>query len=185
MINTQKIPIKKLLFVFLGLFIVGLAINFVWYGTVTVTNSKTRAEVVVGSVIIKPGQSQRIRPGNYEVAIRGKRISKETLKLTVIPFSKKTISIDQKDLTDVQLAAKISGIPEDQIKLNGMRFFENETWMIATITTIDNPSDAGTVIAKYVSGEWVVVDDGTGFDISESLAIPASIKNYFSESRER
>ncbi|NDD85249.1 hypothetical protein EBZ38_13380 [bacterium] len=178
----MKLPNKLkrwLTVVTVGVLILGV-VSLIWYGKIAVdtTTPPSSFEVVAGDYIIKPGAAQKLRPGIYRVTIRGKRIQSASVKLSILPFTTKNITNKQKQLTDAQIVATLIGTNESDFVLYKTTYFENDTWLVASTGIPGDSSDKIPVIGKYRLGEWVVVDSGTGLDLSTDKSIPASVLKY-------
>jgi hypothetical protein len=179
--NYQRSTSIKLILFLGGIVVLLFIANLVWNGTATVTptNPKTDFEVVVGDYTLKPGASQKLRPGKYTVVIRGKRINQQKKSVTVTPFGKIAVTNDQKEMTDAQLVSKLSGVDASAYTLQKITYFENNSWLVAITSLKEDPLTSAPIIAKYQLGEWIVIDNGTGIEFSGDNGLPASVNSYF------
>lgn len=150
-----------------------------WYGKVSVTGSSAAPyEVVIGNQVFTQNSSKKLRPGTYTAVIRGKRVAKLEQKITIGAFSTTTIANNVPALSNEQIAANVTGIAKDNLKLYAIEFFNNETWLVASVGLANEPSDTIPVIAKYAAGEWVSVDSGTGIEYEDIVGLPNNVRAY-------
>lgn len=153
--------------------------SLLWYGKVSVAASGTTPfEVVIANQVLTQNETKKLRPGTYAATIRGKRVAKIEQKITVGAFSTTTISNAVPALTNEDLIANLTGIAKENLKLYAVEFFNEETWLVASVGLLNEPSDTIPVIAKYAAGEWVSIDSGTGIEYGDIVGLPSNVRTY-------
>lgn len=180
--KLASINYRKLIVVAVSLLLVLLLFRLFWYGSLSVPASGDVAyDIVANDSLVLQGQSARVRPGKYTIVVRGPRLKKSSMNYYVWPFTKKTIETDQKPMDNQELIAYITGAEKESLQLYAVNFFENETWLVAFAGPVGEVGDIAPTIAKYQSGDWVVVDGGTGVEFADDVSLPKSVRAYFKD----
>lgn len=155
-----------------------LLFNFFYFGKITlVGKTTTTCEAVAGNTVLQQSQSAKLRPGSYTVRLRGKHIGLVSSKVVVFPFSHKTVSCPEKNLSDEQI---VQGLDPTfaKLKLVEIHYFENDTWLVAYIGEKGFSEGTRQIVASYSNAGWTLTTPDNRGTYS---AIPTSVQKYIDE----
>jgi hypothetical protein len=69
--------------------------------------------------------------------------------------------------------------PGKDFRLENIRYFDNNTWVIAGLKPLRDQFNSGVVVLKNIDGQYeVVLGPGSAFDSSYLLSLPSDVGNY-------
>ena len=64
-------------------------------------------------------------------------------------------------------------------KLTGIRYFDHNQWVVASVTPVQNNFDPGYVVLRQHAGAYqVALGPGNDFDISYTQSLPSDVASY-------
>ncbi len=174
-VNIHAIALGGIVFA-----VVLLLFALVWFGRIQIRPSDgVNFEAIVGSKVVQPDTSVRVRPGKYTVTLRNSRIKPVTTSVYVWPFITKKIAPQITALSDEDIVADLLGLNKKEVRIYSLEFFENDQWLVVYADKASDPvGDVGPVIAHFRSNTWTVLGGGTGVDFTEDTGLPRSVRNY-------
>jgi hypothetical protein len=96
----------------------------------------------------------------------------------------RVVSLDSAPAFSGLVAQSLGGqsempVPGRDFNLKDVKYFEDNSWIVADVAPINKKSDPGTVVIHKQNGALVVVlGPGSDFDSSFLVSLPADVGNY-------
>jgi len=163
----------------LPVFLIGLVlyINF-YYGYLVLTAGSPGYEAFVNKQTYFSPQRLRVRPGTYQVSLRGPRVNSQTISVSVGLRSEGVAAPTAPPLTDEQIVRKVLSANNEHT-VYSVIFFEKDYWFVAY--TGAPGEDTSMTIGRYTSGIWNLVDSGTFLTGEDVSYAPDSVKLFLDE----
>ena len=126
----------------------------------------TAALVLIGILIITIVGYQLILSGTHTSGSAESTIGDQVSQSITNPLDPDKVPVEGKDY-----------------KISDKHYFENKTWMVATIeSTKENGADPATIVMKLENGAYVMaLGPGTSFPPEVTTGLPDSVYKYLNE----
>jgi len=163
----------------LPVFLIGLVlyINF-YYGYLVLAAGSPGYEAFVNEQTYFSPQRLRVRPGTYQVSLRGPRVNSQTIPVSVGLRSEVVAVPTAPPLTDEQIVREVLST-DNEYTVYSVIFFEKDYWFVAYTGAPEE--DTSMTIGRYIGGVWNLVDSGTFLTGEDVADAPDSVKLFLDE----